>query len=167
MMEILTFPNSILRKIAVKHDISIEKGDIVKLIEEMRVTMYEANGVGLAAPQVGVSKRLFTIDVEQKVEKDDEGEVVSRTPGKFLVFINPEITEKQGSVVYEEGCLSVPGVYEDVKRAEIVTVEYYDENFEKKKMTADGFLAVVYLPEPYRSRLRRQPQAAPAIIRCA
>ncbi|MEI6080535.1 MAG: peptide deformylase [bacterium] len=142
MMEILTFPNSILRKIAIKYDISLEKGDIVKLIEEMRVTMYEANGVGLAAPQVGVSKRLFTIDVEQKVEKDDEGEVVSRTPGKFLVFINPEITEKQGSVVYEEGCLSVPGVYEDVKRAEIVTVEYYDENLEKKKMTADGFLAV-------------------------
>jgi peptide deformylase len=143
-MEILTFPNNALRKIAGDCDLKSEseKKKIIRLINEMRKTMYEANGVGLAAPQVGVSKKLFIVDVEQKVEKDEDGEVVSRTPGELLVFINPEIIEKEGSVVYEEGCLSVPGVYEEVKRSERITVRYYDEHFNGRTKTAAGFLAV-------------------------
>ncbi|MCX6111943.1 MAG: peptide deformylase [Proteobacteria bacterium] len=144
-MEILVFPNNILRKIAEKWDIksNTERNRISKLIEDMKLTMYGSNGIGLAAPQVGISKRLFIIDVEQKVEKDEDGEVISRIPGELLVFINSRIIHKEGMVIYEEGCLSVPGVYEEVKRAEIITIEYYDENFEKKQMTAEGFLSVV------------------------
>jgi peptide deformylase len=143
-MEILTFPNNALRKIAEDYDLKgeSEKTKITELIEEMAKTMYEANGVGLAAPQVGISKKLFIIDVEQKIEKDEDGEVISRTPGQLLVFINPEIIEKEGSVTYEEGCLSVPGVYEEVKRAEKVTIKYYDEHFNTKTRTAEDFLAV-------------------------
>ncbi|MEI6092059.1 MAG: peptide deformylase [bacterium] len=144
-MQILTFPNNILRKIATAYNLSkeSEKKSIPELIKEMAKAMYESNGIGLAAPQVGVSKRLFLIDVEQKIEKDDEGEVISRTPGKLLVFINPKIIEKEGTVVYEEGCLSVPGVYEEVKRAETITIEYYDEHYEKKEITTDGLLSIV------------------------
>jgi len=113
------------------------------LFKKCSALCYEANGIGLAAPQVGILKQLFIIDIEQTVEKDDDGEVVSRTPGILMVFINPEIKSKTGEVVYEEGCLSVPGIYEDVKRAEKVELEYYDLNFEKKHLAVDGFLAVV------------------------
>ena len=144
-MEVLVFPNNILRKVAEKWDLksNADKTKILKLIKDMQSTMYEANGIGLAAPQVGISKRLFIIDIDQKVEKDDEGEVISRIPGKLRVFINSKITSKEGSVTYEEGCLSVPGVYEEVDRAETITIEYYDENFEKQQITVKDFFAVV------------------------
>ena len=144
-MEVLVFPNNILRKVAEKWDLksNADKTKILKLIKDMQSTMYEENGIGLAAPQVGISKRLFIIDIDQKVEKDDEGEVISRTPGKLRVFINSKIIHKEGLVTYEEGCLSVPGVYEEVDRAEIITIEYYDENFEKQQMTVKDFFAVV------------------------
>jgi len=93
-MEVLVFPNNILRKVAEKWDLksNADKTKILKLIKDMQSTMYEANGIGLAAPQVGISKRLFIIDIDQKVEKDDEGEVISRIPGKLRVFINSKIT---------------------------------------------------------------------------
>lgn len=144
-MQILTFPNNVLRKIAKDYLLNkdSEKNSISKLIKEMATAMYEHNGMGLAAPQVGVSKRMFVIDVEQKTERDEDGEIISRIPGKLLVFINPKIKEKEGSVSYEEGCLSVPGVYEEVKRAEKITIEYYDENFNRKELMTDGILAIV------------------------
>lgn len=144
-MEILTFPNKKLRGLSTGYDLSsdVEKKELSHLISKMAETMYEANGLGLAAPQVGVSKRLFIIDIEQKVEKDDNDEVISRTPGELHVFINPIIVEKEGEIVYEEGCLSVPGVYEEVKRAKKVVIEFHDRNFEKKRMIAEGLLSVV------------------------
>ena len=143
-MQILIFPNNALRKIAEDYDLKneSEKKKIIKLIDEMKKAMYGANGVGLASPQVGISKKLFIIDVEQKVEKDDDGKVISRIPGELLVFINPEITDKEGSVTYEEGCLSVPGVYEEVKTAKKVTIKYYDEHFNERARIAEDFLAV-------------------------
>lgn len=144
-MQILTFPNNVLRKVATDYLLNkeSEKKAISHLIKEMAVAMYEHNGMGLAAPQVGVSKRLFVIDVEQKTERDEDGEIISRIPGKLLVFINPKIKEKEGTAFYEEGCLSVPGVYEEVKRAEKITIEYYDENFDRKELKTDGVLAIV------------------------
>jgi len=143
-MEILKFPNARLREksksVNIKDD--KERKEIVKLVEEMVSTLYEANGIGLAAPQVGVTKKLFIIDVDQKVKKNDEGEVIDRKPGLLMVFINPEITAKDGEIIYEEGCLSVPGVYEEVKRAERVELEFYDLDFNKNKVLAEGILAV-------------------------
>jgi len=144
-VEILKFPNSRLREKSKKINLADdnERLEVIGLVKGMQELMYEANGVGLAAPQVGVLKKLFIIDIEQRVEKDDDGEVVDRTPGVLMVFINPEIKYKEGEAVYEEGCLSVPGIYEEVKRAEKVEIEYYDINFNKKHLVAKGFLADV------------------------
>ena len=98
---------------------------------------------GLAAPQVGVTKRLFIIDIEQKIKKDKDGEVVEKKPGLLMVFINPVIKAKEGEIVYEEGCLSVPGVFEEVKRAEKIELEFCDMDFEKKHVMIEGLLAIV------------------------
>ncbi|MFH1222785.1 MAG: peptide deformylase [Pseudomonadota bacterium] len=144
-MEILTFPNKKLKEVATNYDLSsaAERKSALALAEKMKNTMYEANGLGLAATQVGVSKKLFIIDIEQKVERDDNDDVISRSPGELHVFINPEIIEKEGEVIFEEGCLSVPGVYEEIKRARKVTIEFFDADFEKKTMIAEDLMAVV------------------------
>jgi peptide deformylase len=143
-MKILTFPNNKLKQISIDYDLEdkAQKDELFNLIKEMTSTMYESNGIGLAAPQVGVNKRMFIIDIEQSVEKDDEGEVLSVKPGKLLVFINPKITNKQGEISYEEGCLSVPGVYEEVVRSKNISIEFFDEKLEKKQINAEGLLAI-------------------------
>ena len=144
-MEILKFPNARLREKSKSfnlHDDN-ERLEILRLVQEMQNTMYEANGIGLAAPQIGILKKIFIIDIEQRLEKDDDGEVIDRSPGVLMIFINPEIKSKEGEVVYEEGCLSVPGIYEEIKRAAKIELEYYDLNFEKKHLVAEDFLAVV------------------------
>ncbi len=106
--------------------------ELAELVEDMAETMYAAPGVGLAAPQIGVSKRLFVIDV---ATGDDE-------PSDLRVFINPEIVEKNGTVCYEEGCLSFPGVHEEVKRAERILVRAKDASGETFELEADGLLAI-------------------------
>ena len=143
-MEILTFPNELLRRKSkeVELENDLEKKELISNVHEMTELMYEANGIGLAAPQVGIAKRFFIIDVEQTVERDEDDNVIARKKGNLHVFINPKIVSKEGDVLYEEGCLSVPGIYEDVKRAQKVTVEYYDYNFEKKQMIAEGLMAI-------------------------
>ncbi len=144
-MEILKFPNNRLREksknISIKDD--KERKEILQLVKDMQETLYESNGIGLAAPQVGVTKRLFIIDLEQTVKKDKEGNVVERKPGTLMVFMNPVIKSKEGEIVYEEGCLSVPGVFEEVKRSEKIELEFYDSNFEKKHVWVEGMLAIV------------------------
>ncbi len=100
------------------------------LIDDMFDTMYEANGVGLAAPQVGILKRIFVIDCG-----DEEGNLVP------MVFINPEILDKDGMQVDFEGCLSVPGKSGKVPRAMTVKVRAFDENMEEFEMEAEGLLA--------------------------
>lgn len=100
------------------------------LIEDMFDTMYEANGVGLAAPQVGVLKKIFVVDVG-----DEEGNKVP------FVFVNPEIIEREGVQVDFEGCLSVPGKSGKVARAEKVKVKAFNEDMEEFELEADGFLA--------------------------
>ncbi len=102
------------------------------LIDDMAETMYAAPGVGLAAPQIGVSKRLFIVDV---ATGEDE-------PSDLRVFVNPEFVAKEGKVSWEEGCLSFPGVHEDVKRAERVTVRALDRHGEPFELEADGLLAI-------------------------
>ncbi|MCR5429840.1 MAG: peptide deformylase [Eubacterium sp.] len=100
------------------------------LIEDMFDTMYEANGVGLAAPQVGVLKKIFVVDVG-----DEEGNKVP------FVFINPEIIDREGVQVDFEGCLSVPGKSGKVARAEKVKVKAFDQDMEEFELEAEGFLA--------------------------
>lgn len=100
------------------------------LIEDMFDTMYEANGVGLAAPQVGILKKIFVVDVG-----DEDGNNVP------FVFINPEIIEREGVQVGFEGCLSVPGKSGKVARAEKVKVRAFNQDMEEFELEAEGFLA--------------------------
>lgn len=105
--------------------------EIRQLVENMAETMYAAAGVGLAANQVGILKRIFVIDIA------DED-----SPSELLVFINPEILELDGVQMFTEGCLSLPGVSEDIKRAERVRVRALNEHGESFELEADGLLAV-------------------------
>lgn len=111
---------------------SVFDEELGRLVEDMAETMYAAPGVGLAAPQIGVSKRLFIVDV---ATEEDE-------PSDLRVFINPEILERQGEVVFEEGCLSFPSVREEIRRAERVKVRAVDAQGESFELEADGLLAV-------------------------
>ena len=104
--------------------------EIRKLIDDMVETMYAAPGVGLAANQVGVSRRLMIIDLS-----------VGETPGELHVFINPEFVEKKGEILDEEGCLSIPDFVEMVSRPEITTVRYQEPTGKWKEMTGEGLMA--------------------------
>ena len=127
LLPILRFPDPRLKKIAVPV-MKIDAG-IRRLAADMAETMYEAPGIGLAATQVDVHKRVVVIDVSE--DKND-----------LRVFINPELNNCQGSTLGEEGCLSVPGVYDKVERAERVTVRYLDLDGKPQLLEADGLLAV-------------------------
>ena len=106
--------------------------ELVALVEDLAETMYAAPGVGLAATQIGELKRLFVIDI---ATGEDE-------PSDLKVFVNPEILERDGVQCWEEGCLSFPGVSEEVDRAERVKVRAQDEHGETFELEADGLLAV-------------------------
>ncbi len=142
-LKIFTYPAPVLKKKAVP----VEKFDdeLRSLIKNMLFTMYQAPGIGLAAPQVGKSLRLFVMDIDfdrEEVTRAD-GEVDYRlTNFNPRVFINPVFKNKQGEILYEEGCLSVPGIYEEVKRAQNITVEYQDMYGHRKSLDADGLLSV-------------------------
>lgn len=127
LLDILCFPDSRLRTAAK----SVEQVDdkLRTLIDDMFETMYEAPGVGLAATQVNVHKRILVIDVSE--EKNEP-----------LVLINPMILERSGGQDGEEGCLSVPGYYEAVERAEFVRVEALDRDGQQFELEAEGLLAV-------------------------
>ena len=127
LLPILRFPDPRLKKIAAPV-LEIDEG-IKRLVRDMAETMYEAPGIGLAATQVDVHKRVIVIDI-------------SETRDELLTLINPEIDEKDGLQVCEEGCLSVPGIYDKVERAENVRVHYLDLKGEKRTIEAHGLLAV-------------------------
>lgn len=124
---ILRFPDPRLKKIAAPVT-KIDDG-IRSLANDLAETMYEAPGIGLAATQVDVHLQVIVIDA-------------SETRDQLLVLINPELVESDGAQVGEEGCLSVPGVYDKVERAERVVVRYLDLDGNKKTISADGLLAV-------------------------
>jgi len=127
LLPILRYPDLRLKKVAVP----VQKVDdnIKRLVGDMAETMYEAPGIGLAATQVDVHKRVVVIDI-------------SETRDDLLALINPEIVESTGQKVCEEGCLSVPGIYDKVERAESVVVRYLDLEGQEKTIAADGLLAV-------------------------
>lgn len=126
-LTILKYPDERLRTVA--ESVTSVDDSLRDTIDAMFETMYDSNGVGLAATQVNVHKRLFLADCSE-----DQSEP--------LVFINPEITEKDGLFTNEEGCLSFPGVYAKVERASKVTVKALDRNGEEFSLTAEGLLAI-------------------------
>ncbi|HXK80686.1 MAG TPA: peptide deformylase [Bacteroidales bacterium] len=126
----------VLRKKAV--EIDKDYPNLKELIDNMFETMYDANGVGLAAPQVGVSIRLYVIDANPMSNDFPELKDFKR------IFINPKIIEhSKETEAYEEGCLSIPGINEFVNRYAQVTMEYYDENWNFKTEKLVGFQAIV------------------------
>jgi peptide deformylase len=155
-LTILEFPDPRLRKKAAPVDVVDDK--LRALIDDMFETMYAAPGIGLAATQVDVHRRLLVADV-------------SSDKSAPQVFINPVIVEKDGVTVTEEGCLSVPGYYEEVKRAEHIRVRYLDRDGRECEGEFEGLLAVCvqheidhldgklfvdYLSEAKRTRIRKK-----------
>ena len=129
-LPILEFPDPRLRTKAVPVDpAQVVAPAFQRLLDDMFETMYEAPGIGLAASQVDVHKRFMVIDVSE----DKSGP---------QVFINPEILAKVGEQVYQEGCLSVPGIFADVTRADAIDVRFIDRNGQARELHADGLLAV-------------------------
>lgn len=125
--EILNYPDARLYTVA-KPVLQVDT-KIQRLIDDMAETMYDAPGIGLAATQVNVHQQIIVIDI-------------SESKNKLQVLINPNIKTKAGSQEYEEGCLSVPGVYESVTRAESIVVEALDRNGKPFVLEADGLMAV-------------------------
>ncbi|MBI4619252.1 MAG: peptide deformylase [Desulfobacterales bacterium] len=132
ILKILTYPDPVLKKKAKPVEIIDER--IKKLAEDMIETMYAAPGVGLAAPQVGESLRVITVDVTRK----EEG---------LIVLINPEIISSEGECTEEEGCLSVPDFKEIVQRKEKVLVKGLDLEGRKIQIPAEGLLAIAFQHE--------------------
>lgn len=127
ILDILNYPDPRLHTIA--KPVKAVDATIRKLIKDMAETMYAAPGIGLAATQVNQHIQLIVIDT-------------SETKDQLLVLINPKITAKSGQQDYEEGCLSVPGIYESVTRAEHIAVEALNANGESFTLNADGLLSV-------------------------
>lgn len=122
ILPIYLYGQPVLRKAA--KEISPDYPNLKELISNMFETMYNADGVGLAAPQIGLDIRLFVIDLEPLAEDDP------KYAGFKKVFINPQIVEYTGEIVkMDEGCLSIPGINESVEREETIRIQYLDENF--------------------------------------
>ena len=126
ILDILSYPDPRLYTVA--KPVAQVDSKIKQLVEDMAETMYAAPGIGLAATQVNVHQQVIVIDI-------------SETKDQLQVFINPVIKTKNGRQEYEEGCLSVPGVYDNVTRAETIEVEALDKNGQPFTLKADGLLA--------------------------
>lgn len=134
ILKIYTAPDPVLKRVASP----VDKVDdaLRRQMDDMLETMYDDDGIGLAAPQVGISNRILVIDLEQK-----DGEGLGKK-GNPLYFVNPEITWfSEECSVYNEGCLSVPEMYAEVERPAQIRVKYLDYNGKEQELEADGLLA--------------------------
>ncbi len=130
---IYLYGSAVLREVAAEADLN-DKEYLNTLVGDLRETLSASEGCGLAAPQIGVSLRVATVD------GDVMSDIYPYLKGFRRTFINPVIlSESKEECEYNEGCLSVPGIYADVRRPEVIEVEYYDEHFEKKRETFDRF----------------------------
>lgn len=147
ILPIVAYGAAILRKVSLPID--ADYPNFSKLLEDMWETMYESNGVGLAAPQINKNIRLFVMDSEQIFANREEGdENYVDAPGFKKVFINAQIVSTGGiDWVYNEGCLSIPKIREDVMRPAEVTLQYMDEQFVSHEETFNGISARVILHE--------------------
>ena len=130
LLPILEFPDPRLRTKAVPVEAAnVTTAEFQRLLDDMFETMYDAPGIGLAASQVDVHQRFMVIDISEEKNQPQ-------------VFINPELSDKAGEQVYQEGCLSVPGIFADVTRADEITVRFLDRQGQPQDLRADGLLAV-------------------------
>ncbi|MDA0670291.1 MAG: peptide deformylase [Proteobacteria bacterium] len=127
LLNILKYPDPRLHKVA--DPVTHFNGELASLITNMAETMYEFNGIGLAATQVDIHKRIIVIDISE--EKNS-----------LITLINPILKTYSGHQEYDEGCLSVPSFFETVKRYELVSIDYQDEHGQTRSLTADGLLSV-------------------------
>jgi len=143
ILPIVAYGDPVLRKIGKNIDKDFPRLDV--LIKNMFETMDNSYGVGLAAPQIGKAIRLFIVDTTPFADSDDISEEEQQNLDGFRkVFINAKIIKEEGEEwIFNEGCLSVPDVREDVSRKPLVTMEYYDENWQKHTETFDGLRARV------------------------
>ena len=137
LRQILTEPNKILREKSLT--VKIVDEDLKKLMDDMLETMYAAPGIGLAAIQVGVPKRVIVLDI---APKDKPNIAPKDKPKNPMFFVNPEIiTKSENSSTYEEGCLSVPGQFAEINRPDKCHIKYLDYYGQPKEIKADGMLA--------------------------
>ncbi|MGB1243671.1 MAG: peptide deformylase [Chitinophagales bacterium] len=142
ILPIIAYGNPVLRKVG--DDIPEDYPKLKELVANMFETMYNAKGVGLAGPQVGLSLRIFVADTVQILQDVTEDNDFAGEKGIKKVFINAEIVEESGDEwMYDEGCLSIPNIQEGVSREETVRIQYYDEDFNFYDETYSGFTARV------------------------
>jgi len=130
LLDIIKYPDPRLKEVS--EPVSVVNEEIKKLVSDMLETMHNAPGVGLAAVQVGVLKRIIVVDIHSR-------DYENRDP---VIFINPEVVSSDGETSYEEGCLSVPGYTADIVRAERVKVRGLNINGDEVMLAAEGFLAI-------------------------
>jgi len=143
LLEIYEFPDPILKKMA--KEVTVFDDDLAKTVKNMLYTMYNAPGLGLAAPQIGISQRFFVMDIDYDREKitNADGEEETRLSAfNPQIFINPKLSNHQGEIFYEEGCLSVPGIFEKVKRSQSISVVYQDLQGQVKTLDATDLLSI-------------------------
>ncbi|MFK8060753.1 MAG: peptide deformylase [Polaribacter sp.] len=147
ILPVVAYGDPVLRKVCV--EIDKEYPNLKELITNMKATMYNASGVGLAAPQIGKAIRLFLIDASPFAEDEDLSEKERAVLKDFnRVFINAKILKEEGEEwVFNEGCLSIPDVREDVFRQPKITIEYQDEDFKTHTEVLDGLAARVFQHE--------------------
>lgn len=143
ILPIIGYGDGVLRKKG--EDITADYPELKQLLSNMFDTMYNASGVGLATPQIGLPIRLFTIDTTPFADNDElSKQEQEELEGFKKVFINAKIVKEEGGLwAFNEGCLSIPGIHEDVTRFDKITIEYYDENFVKHTEDYDGLRARV------------------------
>lgn len=144
-LEILTYPNPVLREVS--EPVTQFGPELKKFADDMLETMYDSNGIGLAAVQVGQLKRMLVVDTRPKDEKSgrynyDELSDLENKIKQPLVLINPEIIKGEGKITFDEGCLSVPSFFETVERFEKIDVKAIDVNGKEFHFTTDGLLAI-------------------------
>lgn len=141
ILPIYVAPHPVLKKIA--EPVKEVTDDLRKLMDDMLETMYAAPGIGLAAPQVGVSKRILVLDIDQPKNDDENPDIPKATRrGKPQYFVNPEITwESEEKNIYDEGCLSLPGQYAEVERPKKVKVKFLGYDGKPQEIECDGLLA--------------------------
>ncbi|HDZ14790.1 hypothetical protein LCGC14_2998780 [marine sediment metagenome] len=143
ILPIVAYGDAVLRKVCT--DIPKDFPKLEELVANMYETMYNANGVGLAAPQIGLPIRLFVVDTTPFADDDDLSEEEQKSLKGFKkTFINAHITEETGTEwAFNEGCLSIPEVREDIMRKDTISITYVDEHFKEYTETFDGLLARV------------------------
>ena len=143
VLPVVAYGDPVLRKVS--HEIDQDYKNLNELIENMFDTMYDSNGVGIAAPQIGKDIRLFIVDCSPFEEDEDYENVKDELKNFKRIFINPkQIGSSEGDEwTFTEGCLSIPNIHEDVTRPESVTLEYFDENWEKHTETFSDIRARV------------------------